>query len=103
MVYDYQLFWSDEAINNLESILGYLQIRWTSREVDQFKIRLSKQLDLIVHNPKLFPKSDYNPKLRKAVLSKQTTLFYEISGTTITLVYLFNNQQDIQIIKDTTT
>jgi plasmid stabilization system protein ParE len=102
MAYDYKLFWSDEAINNLESILDYLHSRWTQREIDKFKKQLSKQLDLITNNPKLFPKSDYNPRLRKAVLSKQTTIFYEISGTTINLVYLFNNRQDIQKIQNTT-
>ena len=99
MVYDYKLFWSDESIKNLESILDYLQERWTQKEVEIFKKRLSKQLDLIVSNPRLFPKSDYNPRLRKAVLSKQTTIYYEISGTNINLAYLFNNHQDIQIIK----
>lgn len=101
MAYDYKLFWSDEAINNLESILNYLQSRWTQREVDVFKKRLSKQLNLITNNPKLFPKSDYNPRLRKAVLSKQTIIFYEISGKTINLVYVFNNRQNIEIIKNT--
>jgi plasmid stabilization system protein ParE len=99
MVYDYNLFWSDESISNLESILGYLQERWTQKEVDKFKKHLSKQLDLIISNPRLFPKSNYNPRLRKAVLSKQTTIYYEISGTNINLAYLFNNHQDIQIIK----
>jgi plasmid stabilization system protein ParE len=103
MAYDYRLFWSDEAINNLESILDYLQGSWTQREVDKFKKQLSKQLDLIINNPNLFPKSDDNPRLRRAVLSKQTTIFYEISGMNITLVYLFNNRQDIQKLKNTTT
>jgi plasmid stabilization system protein ParE len=102
MVYDYKLFWSDEAVNNLESILDYLQKQWSQKEVDNFKTQLKKQLDLILKFPKLFPKSDYNPRLRKAVLSKQTTIFYEISGRRINLVYLFNNRQNIQKIKNTT-
>lgn len=54
MAYDYKLFWSDEAINNLESILDYLLSRWTQREVDIFKKRLSKQLSLITNYPKCF-------------------------------------------------
>jgi len=102
MAYHYKLFWSDEAINNLESILDYLQNNWTQREVDRFKNQLSKQLNLIIGNPKLFPKSDHNPRLRKAVLSKQTTIFYEISETRINLVYLFNSRQDIKKLKNTT-
>jgi plasmid stabilization system protein ParE len=96
---DYKIFWTNEAINNLESILDYLNRSWTQREIDNFKKKLSKQIDLIEKNPKLFPLSDYNPRLRKAVMSKQTTIFYELSGTVIYLVYLFSNKQDIDRIK----
>lgn len=96
---EYKIFWTDEAINNLESILDYLSNRWTQREVDNFKNNLSKQIILIEQNPKLFPISQYNARLRKAFLSKQTTMYYEISGLTIYLVYLFCNKQDIDKIK----
>ncbi len=96
---DYKIFWTDEAINNLESILDYLSNRWTQREVENFKIKLSRQIELIKKNPKLFPISGHNNRLRKAVLSKQTTIFYELSGSIIYLVYLFNNKQHIEKIK----
>ena len=99
MASDYKIFWTDEAINNLDSILDYLSNRWTQREIDNFKIRLTKQIRLIEQNPFLFPISQYNSRLRKALLSKQTSIFYEISGQTIYLVYLFNNKQDIERIK----
>jgi plasmid stabilization system protein ParE len=99
MGFDYKIFWTDEALNNLESILDYLTNRWTQREVDNFKKKLSKQIRLIEQNPRLFPISQYNSMLRKAVLSKQTTIFYEVSGQIIYLVYLFHNKQDIEKIK----
>jgi len=99
MASDYKIFWTNEAINNLESILDYLSNRWTQREIENFKKRLSKQINLIEQNPKLFPISQYNGRLRKAVLSKQTTIFYEVSGQIIYLVYLFNNKQDTKRIK----
>jgi len=47
----------------------------------------------------MFPFSDNNPKLRKAVLSKQTTLFYEIKENIIYLVFLFVNYQDVKKIR----
>ena len=76
MASDYKIFWTDEAINNLEDTLDYLNNRWTQREIDNFKRRLSKQIGLIQQSPGLFPISQYNSRLRKAVLSKQTTIFY---------------------------
>ena len=96
---DYKVFWTDEAIRNLESILDYLNKNWTQREVDNFRKKLGKQIDLIEKNPKLFPISNLNRRLRKAVLSKQTTIFYELSGQVLYLVYLFNNKQSIERIR----
>ena len=99
MAYDYKIYWTDEAIKNLEEILDYLNFRWTEREVNNFLKLLSRQINLIEQYPKIFPVSIYNSRLRKAVLSKQTIIFYEISGNVIYLVYLFNTKRDIGRIK----
>ena len=96
---DYKIFWTNEALENLDSMLDYLQNKWTQREIDQFKSKLGKQIELILNNPKLFPVSEYNPTLRKAVLSKQTTIFYKLDGQIIYLVFLFNSKQNIEKIK----
>ena len=96
---DYKLFWSKESISNLESILSYLESEWTDREIASFKRKLSKQLELIEKNPRLFPVSDVQPRLRKAVLSKQTTIFYELKDYEIYIAYLFSNRMDIVRIK----
>jgi len=95
---DYKLYWSEEAISNLEEILNYLNSEWTSKEVNKFKSKLSKQLEMIIHNPLLFPISQHNPRLRKAVLSRQTTVFYEIKDNIIYLAYLFVNRKNISRI-----
>lgn len=45
---DYKLRWSDEAVRNLEEILDNIKFKWTDKEVDNFKSKLSHQLDLII-------------------------------------------------------
>ncbi len=99
MVSKYNLFWTEEALRNLDEILIYLETNWTDRERKAFIIKLSKQVELLHRNPKLFPVSEYNSRLRKAVLSKQTTIFYEFDGFNINLIYLFNSKKDIKRIK----
>jgi plasmid stabilization system protein ParE len=99
MGYKYKLFWTDEALRNLDQILKYLEQNWTQKEVDHFKNRLSSQLDIILRFPFIFPKSDKQPRLRKSVLSKQTTIFYEIKRSVIYVVYLFDNRQDPNKLK----
>ncbi len=80
---EFRIFWTDEAIKNLENILDYLGHHWTQREIENFRIGLSKQIRLIQQNPNMFPISLYNSRLRRAFLSKQTTIFYEVSGKII--------------------
>jgi len=74
---DYKIFWTEKAIQNLEEIIVYLSTRWTQKEVENFKTKLSKQIDLIKMNPRMFPTSTFQPRLRKAVLSRQTSILYE--------------------------
>ena len=96
---DYKIFWTEEAIQNLEEVIDYLATKWTQREVDNFKEKLSKQISLIKRNPRMFPVSTFQPKLRKAVLSKQTSIFYEIDGDVVYLVYVFVNYKNTERLK----
>jgi len=96
---DYKIFWTEEAVQNLEEIIDYLFTNWTHREMENFKSKLSKQIDLIERNPRMFPISPFQPRLRKAVLSKQTSVFYEISDNVIYIAYVFVNHQNTERLK----
>jgi plasmid stabilization system protein ParE len=96
---DYKIFWTEEAVQNLDEIIDYLFTNWTHREVENFKSKLSKQIDFIEKNPRMFPISPFQPRLRKAVLSKQTSIFYEISDNVIYIAYVFVNRQKTERLK----
>jgi plasmid stabilization system protein ParE len=90
----YKLIWSDEALNNLKSIIDYLENRWSKREINKFAQLLDKQLRLIEDNPYLFAESDKSNGLRKSVLSSQTTIYYRIINSKIQIITLFDNRQN---------
>lgn len=96
---DYKVFWTEEAVRNLEEIIDYLYSEWTEKEVANFKAKLSVKIDLISKNPKMFPVSDFQPRLRKAVLSKHTSIFYEFNNDIIYLAYLFVNFRSHERLK----
>ena len=89
----YNLRWSEESLRNLDEIIEDIQFKWTEKEVNNFKDKLSHQLDLIIQNPLMFPASKKHSRLRKAVLSKQTTIFYEIHEEPIYLAYIHLNKR----------
>jgi len=96
---DHKIFWSAEAQDNLRGVISYLESEWSEKELISFKKKLSRQLDLIAKNPRIFPVSEVQPRLRKAVLSKHTTIFYEVKDYEIHLAYLFSNRMDIKRLK----
>jgi plasmid stabilization system protein ParE len=95
----YEILWTKEALSNLEGILDYLQTKWTQREVNNFKNKLSSLINLIGQRPLLFPKSSYREDLHKAVLSKQTSIFYLVKKNQIHLVFIFDNRMDTKKIE----
>ena len=99
MASDSKIIWSDESLKNLDEILSYLNREWSQTETNAFIANLFKFIDLISSNPELFPRSDFNPSLRRAVMSKQTSIFYKAESGVIHLVSIFNNRKSIERIK----
>ncbi|MEQ8525186.1 type II toxin-antitoxin system RelE/ParE family toxin [Gracilimonas sp.] len=98
MDYDYKILWSDKALSDLDGTLEYLEREWTIREVQNFKSTLFQRIDLIGKYPKLFRPSTAKPNLRRSVLSKQTSIYYQVDkdNSQITIIRLFDNRMDIQ-------
>lgn len=90
----YKLVWSDEALNNLQGIIDYLENSWTEREIKKFAQLIDKQLILIKNNPFLFAESNKSDGLRKSVLSRQITIYYRILNYEIRIITLFDNRQN---------
>lgn len=90
----YKLFWSDNALWDLQNIINYLSKNWTQREIQHFSRRLDKRLDLISSNPELFPKTTKRKNVRRSVLTKHTVIYYEAGEKVVTIVTLFDPRQN---------
>ncbi|MBN2681091.1 MAG: type II toxin-antitoxin system RelE/ParE family toxin [Bacteroidales bacterium] len=93
-----KLIWSEEAINNLKEILDYLESKWTERELRNFAKKLERQIDIIKSQPLSYPKSK-NKNIRRAVMTKQTTVYYGITKDSIRIVSLFDNRKNPKKLK----
>ena len=90
----YNIIWTREAVNNLDDITEYLLDFWSEREFKIFIEKLEKLLALISDTPTIFPASKKRKNLRRAVLSKQTTIYYSVESDAITIISLFNNRRN---------
>ena len=95
----YRIDWADEALENLDYINNYLTNKWSDKEVRNFYIKLERTLIVISNNPLAFEQSDLKVNVRRCVLSKQTTIYYEIKEDCIVILTLFDNRSDPKSIK----
>lgn len=81
-------------MKNLDGLLVYLEEEWSTKVKHDFIQKLDKSLKQIQELPDSFPESGKIRGLRKCVVTKQTTVFYKYSETTIYVVTIFDNRQN---------
>lgn len=81
------------AVYKLERLSQYLAEKWSEQSKMSFLDKLDSKLKSIQTNPKAFPQSELSPGLRKCVITKQTTVLYELSGNTIYILTIIDARQ----------
>ncbi|WP_056289301.1 type II toxin-antitoxin system RelE/ParE family toxin [Dyadobacter sp. Leaf189] len=89
--------WTFEAETGFAEIIGYLEDQWTEREVKNFIHRVKKIVKHIAAFPQMFEASPSSPRVRKAVLSKQQSLFYQIEEDRIVLLSFWDNRREPKV------
>lgn len=85
---------SKRAMKKLDSLLVYLENEWSTKVKHNFILKLDKFLKQIQKLPDSFPESEKIRGLRKCVVTKQTTVFYRYSDTSIDVISIFDNRQN---------
>ncbi|MDX2003249.1 MAG: type II toxin-antitoxin system RelE/ParE family toxin [Chitinophagales bacterium] len=83
--------WSHEAESKLNEILAHLVANWSEKEALKFLLKTERVVSLILKRPLLYPL--FKQDIRKAVITKQVTLYYKTKGKTLLIVTLFDNRQ----------
>ena len=89
----YSIVWSLRASKDLDKILDYLEMQWTEREIKKFVQLLEHRLQLISRHPKLYPVSGKKPDIHRSVLSRQTSIYYQVKQMEIVIIALTDNRQ----------
>jgi len=97
----YSVTWSDEALRNLDDIFNYLETNFSEREIRRFARKLDKMVAAIVSQPDAFPVLEVKREVRRCVLSKQTTIYYQVlpERHEISIVTLYDNRKGVLSIR----
>ena len=83
----------------LDSLFSYLVEKWSVNVKNEFIEKLDYSIGLIKNQPEMFPESKQGKKLRKCVVTKQTTLFYRFTSKQINVVTIFDTRQNPKKLK----
>lgn len=84
--------WSAEAETSYTRTL-LSRKKWTIREINNFVLRTEQVLAFIKENPRIYPCSQ-TQGVHRALISSQTSLYYEIYKDKIVLLNFADNRQD---------
>jgi len=85
---------SKRAIKKLDDLFLFLEKEWSIKVKHDFILKLEKSLNQIRKYPDGFPESEKIRGLRKYIVTKQTTIYYKYSDTTIFIVTIFDNRRN---------
>jgi plasmid stabilization system protein ParE len=80
------ILWTEEAKETFESVVSFIEYKWGFNSAKKFIAKSNRIIASISAHPYIF-KATYPKSLRKAVITKQTSLFYEVHESYIALIY----------------
>ncbi len=89
----YSVEYTEQALFNAREIVAYLSSSFSQKEVSAFYKYLADFEKLIIKYPNLFKKSR-KINSRRAVLSKELSVFYTVEVNKIIVLAIFDNRWD---------
>ena len=75
-------------------VLEYLLNKFGQKKAKEVYERIEQMLEKIATMPEMFPASKKQKGLRKCVFSKQTSIYYRVSGDYIEVISFRANRKD---------
>lgn len=92
----FAVLWTSMALDNALRIKNYILVNFSNREVDAF-LNLLKSFETAVSVfPKLYPASHTHKNIRRAILNRNLSVFYQVVESAIIVLFVQDNRCDIK-------
>jgi len=85
--------WSEEAINNLDNIIAWLESNWTHKELRNLFRKFEKQLMILSLFPEAYPVAWAKKRIHRCVFTKNLTIYYKVNENNLELLSIFDTRQ----------
>lgn len=94
-----KIIWSSLSEKDFSNIMSYLNKEWDTKVANQFIDIIEEILEQISLNPKQFPLINKKRKVRKCVITKHNSLFYQDGKEFISILRIYDTRQDPEKLK----
>jgi plasmid stabilization system protein ParE len=91
---NYEVVISEAAEETFQDIRIQIENRWGAKYADRFEERVVRVLEIISSAPFAFKSIVFDVNIRKAFIHRNCSMFYEIDGTIVTILFFWDNRQD---------
>jgi plasmid stabilization system protein ParE len=88
------IFYTPRSKETLSSVYNFIQNKFGAASADKFVTKAEKTIALIAEHPLMFKASSIDENVRVGLITKQTSLFYRVTDTSIHLLFLWDNRQE---------
>lgn len=89
------IYWTDQALRTSLIIKEYLTKNFSETELEKFYSLLSDFERAVITFPQLYPKAK-KTQIRRAILSKELSVFYRVLPKRIEVIAVLDNRSDIE-------
>lgn len=88
------VLYTPRSKETLLSVFNFIESKFGTRSANAFINKVDKTIKIISTQPYVFKASLISKEVRIAFISKQTSLFYQITDKSIHLLFFWDNRQE---------
>ncbi|WP_374163848.1 type II toxin-antitoxin system RelE/ParE family toxin [Arcticibacter sp. MXS-1] len=88
------VYYTPRAKETLISVYTFLNQKFGNRAADKFVTKAENTIALLAAQPYMFKASTIAPEIRIALITRQCSLFYKVTESSVQLLFFWDNRQD---------
>lgn len=89
----YNIRWTVKSADTFDDIIDFIRLTWNEKIVEKFVKETFSFLEMISKHPTLFKSID-DIQIRKGLINKHISVFYQINENEIDLLYFWDNRKN---------
>jgi plasmid stabilization system protein ParE len=88
------ILYTPRSRETLLYVYNFISDKFGKTSARKFAVKVEKTISLIAEHPFMFKASDIDINVRVGHITKQTSLFYRVSDSSVHLLFFWDNRQE---------